>query len=55
MQTIAKGQIFFTTVKLLGNGMGASDGGELPVQGGFSKSGWSWIRNKIGKIQVPYQ
>lgn len=34
---------------------GAPGGGVLPVIEGFLTSGWSWIRKKIGKIQVSYK
>lgn len=50
MTTIAERQILAQQLKLLENGIGAPEGGELPVIAGFRMSGWSWVRSKMGKI-----
>lgn len=54
METVAETQILAPQLKLFGNEIDAPDGRGLLVIEDFLMSGWSWMRNKIGKIQVSY-
>ena len=55
MKTMAERQILAQQFKLLGNGIDAPDGRERPVTEDCLMSVWSWIRNKIEKIQISYE